>query len=373
LRDKLAIVGNAARTRDDVDYDDPNLDIWVFNESATKPWCKRADAVFQLHQEAIWKNPLNRGDKNHYEWLTSGNTPTIYMLDKYPDVPRSVRYPKDEIVETLLKNLVVDSERGRNDFFTSTIAYTQALGIYLGYKEIHTYGVELADEDEYKEQQPCAMFWAGIAIGRGIKWVSHSQMFDAPLYPIETFVGLDKKVFTGKILELENEKKKFQELYNTAKDTANDYIKQFESGVNCKDEMLKAIWALAEEGQKFGIIDGALQENERYLNRTLAMEKMTGTYVFSKHEFNRDRTAIGVKREGVITELTAAAASCERILNKIEPKLFDAHRRRSFIEFREAVENYVRAGVIVGMYTGAMNEDQRCMDLIDEVRKNGDH
>ena len=45
VKNKVAIVGCAERTRDDVDYNDPDLDIWVLNESAIKPWCKRADAV----------------------------------------------------------------------------------------------------------------------------------------------------------------------------------------------------------------------------------------------------------------------------------------------------------------------------------------
>jgi hypothetical protein len=123
LREKLAIVGCATHTRDDVDYNDQTFDIWVFNESASKEWCKRADGVFQMHAEAIWKNPLNRGDAEHGKWLMSGNTPTIFMLEQYPEIPKAVKYPRKEVVKKLLKNLTVDSERGRKDYFTSTIAY----------------------------------------------------------------------------------------------------------------------------------------------------------------------------------------------------------------------------------------------------------
>jgi hypothetical protein len=371
LKNKLAIVGCATHTRDDVNYDDPDLDIWVFNESCSKEWCKRADAVLQLHTETVWKNPLNRGDKEHGEWLMSGNTPPVYMLEKYPEVPNSIKFPKDEIVEALLPTFTVDSERGRKDFFTSTIAYAIALATYLGYKEIHTYGIELADEDEYREQQPCAMFWMGIAVGKGVKLVSHSQMFDSPLYPVETFIWLEKKIFSEQVTTLEPERKKLQEDYIKLKDISIDWMKKFENGVNCKDEMLKAIWARANAGQQFGIVDGASQENERYFQRSNAMEKATGTYVFSKHEFNRDRTAMGVEREKMFNQLNAAAAECERIIKRIEPKIFDSKRRHSFKDLEEAVEMYVRIAVKTGMYTGAMNEDERFMNLIDEAKKAG--
>ena len=369
MKNKLAIIGCATQTRDDVDYNDPDLDIWVFNESCSKAWCKRADAVIQMHQDTIWKNPMNRGDKEHGAWLMSGETPPIYMLEKYPEVPNSIKYPKDEIVETLIPSLEVDSERGRKDFFTSTIAYAQALGIYLGYKEIHTYGIELADEDEYREQQPAAMFWVGVAVGRGVKWVSHSNMFDAPLYPTETFIGLDKKVFSEKILELEPIIIKAREDYDVAKKAAEEAIKRYEDTGSGMDEMMKAIWNQAEVGQKFGILDGAKQENERYLDRSNAMEKMTGTYVFSKHEFNRDQSAIGVRREGEIVELNNAAAECQKTINRIEPKKFDSYRRRSFQTLKEQLDVYIRRAVIVGMYTGAINEDERFMDLIKEAKK----
>ena len=369
MKNKLAIIGCATQTRDDVDYNDPDLDIWVFNESCSKTWCKRADAVIQMHQDTIWKNPMNRGDKEHGAWLMSGDTPPIYMLEKYPEVPNAIKYPKDEIVETLIPSLTVDSERGRKDFFTSTIAYAQALGIYLGYKEIHTYGIELADEDEYREQQPAAMFWVGVAVGRGVKWVSHSNMFDAPLYPTETFIGLDKKVFSDKILELEPHILKAREDYDVAKKEAEEAIKRYRDTGGGLDEMMKAIWHQAEVGQSFGVLDGAKQENERYLERSKAMEKMTGTYVFSKHEFNRDQAAIGVRREGEIVELNNAAAECQKTINRIEPKKFDSYRRRLFQTLNEQLDTYIRRAVIVGMYTGAINEDERFMDLIKEAKK----
>ena len=370
MKSKLAIVGCASQTRDSVDYSDPDLDIWVFNESPSKEWCKRADAVLQLHEPSLWKSPVNRGDADHGKWLMSGNTPPIWMWEKYPDVPKAERLPREDIVDTLLKTLEVDSERGRKDFFTSTTAFALALGIYLGYKEIHTYGIELMDEEEYREQQPCAMFWMGLAVGRGVKLVTHSQMFDAPLYPIETFVGIDKSVFGDKVAELSPKRDAARDAYVKVKDETAALIKKWEeSGTGTKEEIALAIQKQARSAQEFGVLDGAIQENQRYYDRSWAMEQMTKTYVFSRHEFRRDLTQIGVNRQNALVDLNNAAMDCQRIIDRIEPKVFDSLRRTSFKQLAEAIEKYIKMAVIIAMYTGAINEDDRFILLLDEEKK----
>ena len=369
MKDKLAIVGCATETRDNVDYDDPDLDIWVLNESATKDWCKRADAVLQMHQESVWKSPVNRGDKKHGEWLMSGNTPPVYMLEKYPEVPNSIKFPKDEIVEELLGHLTVDSERGRKDYFTSTISYAYALAIYLGYKEIHTYGIELADEDEYRNQMPSAMLWTGIALGRGIKWVSHSHMFDAPLYPLETFVGLDKQLFGKKVIELKPKRDLAQQIYLQKKDSCLKAVKLFEDTAAHKDEMEQAIRDLGEAAAHFGLIDGAMQENDQYFKRASAMEEMTSTYVFSTHEFARDQAQIGMSREKMRIDFKNLAVQGQRIINRIaeKEKRFDSERRKLFDTLRGFIDDYVKLSTQIGMFSGAIAE---CDIFMAELEKN---
>jgi hypothetical protein len=372
MKSKLAIVGCASQTRDSVDYEDKDLDIWVFNESAQKSWCKRADAVLQLHDRPVWKSPVNRGDEKHGEWLMSGNTPLIWMWEKYPEVPKAERLPREDIVDTLLKTLEIDSERGRKDFFTSTTAFAIALGIHLGYKEIHTYGIELMDEEEYREQQPCAMFWMGLAVGRGVKLVTHSQMFDAPLYPIETFVGLDKTLFSDQIAALSPKRDAARDTYIKIKADVDELIKKFEeSGSGSKEELVNAIQNQAKYGQEFGLLDGAIQENDRYFQRSFAMEQMTKTYVFSRHEFRRDLTQIGVNRQNALTDLNNAAVEVQRIINRIEPKVFDSLRRQAFKQLGEAIDNYIKQAVIIAMYTGAINEDDRFILILEEEKKKG--
>ena len=76
----LAIIGSHTRTREAFDFNRTDADVWLFNEAYSNKenvWAKRADAVFQLHDPIIWKNPKNRNDPKHYDWLKSTLTTVI--------------------------------------------------------------------------------------------------------------------------------------------------------------------------------------------------------------------------------------------------------------------------------------------------------
>jgi hypothetical protein len=55
-------------------------------------------------------------------------------------------------------------------YFTSSIAYSLAYAIYLGYEELILHGIALAvDEEEYSLQRTCAEAWIAYAMGKGVK------------------------------------------------------------------------------------------------------------------------------------------------------------------------------------------------------------
>ena len=86
----LAIVGSHPATRDNAPWDNHSIDIWVFNEAAREAWVKRWDAVFQLHKPTIYRNPNNRTDPKHWEWLQQVHGKPIYMQAHDPMVPDSI-------------------------------------------------------------------------------------------------------------------------------------------------------------------------------------------------------------------------------------------------------------------------------------------
>jgi hypothetical protein len=362
----LVILGSHPRTRSDVDFNDPNLEIWAFNEVLVhEGFCKRADAIFQMHPKSVWNNPQNPGDKDNAAWLKGekGKTPKIWMLEKYPEVPMSEKYPFDEIREKLLKNFIVDSEMGRKDFYGSSVAYSTALGIYLGYKKIDWYGVELEQEGEYKFQVPSAMFWAGIAIGMGIEFTAHTHLFDKPLYGIESFVTIDKQCFLDRMNDLTPRIEAAREEWEKAKADTNAAFDRFKETQSAKDDFEKAAMAQSEKGQAFGYLDGAKQENERYYHLAEAMENASGSYVFSRHQFERDGNAVMMEREKKILDWSAAGGMCQSLTEQIEPK-YDGHRRRMMVELRKAVDEYLRLSVVVGLLSGGAREDYEIRERI---------
>lgn len=360
----LVILGSHPRTRSDVNFDDPNLEIWAFNEVLVhEGFCKRADAIFQMHPKAVWNNPLNSSDLKAADWLKSGKTPIIWMLEQYPEVPMSKKYPFDEIRETLLPTWTLDSAKNRKDFYGSSVAYSTALGIYLGYKKIDWYGIELEQEAEYRYQVPSACFWAGVAIGRGVDFTAHTYMFDKPLYGIESFVTIDKKCFQDNIDALKPQCDVAQKEYEDSKTTAIAAFDKYRTIDSVRDDVERLALEQSKKAQAFGMLDGARQENERYLHRAMAMENASGAYVFSRHEFERDSNAILKKREETVLEWSQCGGVCKSLLTQIGPK-YDSNRRKLIKQLRAAIDEYIRLSTIVGMFSGGAQTDR---DLREKI------
>lgn len=119
---------------------------------------KRFTRWFQLHPRSEFE-ANNQDRPEHLQWLCSCGIP-VYMEDEWVDIPTSVRYPRQEIVQKF-----------GIDYFTSSIAYMIALAMYENFDEIHLYGVDMPSETEYYHERPCVEFWLGCAHRQGIKIV----------------------------------------------------------------------------------------------------------------------------------------------------------------------------------------------------------
>ena len=188
---KLAIVGSEEHTRHLAPFDDPEYDIWVFNEWANADWCKRWTACLQIHDPQVYQN-LNKKDPKHWEWLQTPHGKPVYMQYLDPQVPDAVKYPLDEINQKFMANLTWEGKSQK--YVRATIAYAIALALYLDYDEIHIYGVELTNHAEYRSQRDNFIFWNGVAIGHGAKIDLHccKGLFDKPLYGYEKYLQEDQ-------------------------------------------------------------------------------------------------------------------------------------------------------------------------------------
>jgi len=175
-RDKVAIIGWASSSRQEVPVTDDSFDFWSCNEVAkTYEKVKRWGAHFNLHKKEVIP-PANK------RWLSVRKEPVI-LLEKDPEIPNGIVYPFDQVRATFGKFLPQ-----LNKYYTSSIAWKLALAILMDYKEIHLYGVDMAMDSEYQYQRPCCEFFLGFAMGKGVKVYvpKQSDLFFTPwIYSLE--------------------------------------------------------------------------------------------------------------------------------------------------------------------------------------------
>lgn len=162
---KVAIVGFAL-TKDQAPYDDPEFEVWTVNQLYR--FVPRQDRIFQLHKrEGIITANSHGGDgEKHIEELKAMDIP-IYMQERHDDIPTSVKYPFEEMVQEF--GIPRKGFAEKDAYFTNSISFMIALAIHEGFEEIHVYGVDMAVNEEYHFQRPSCEYYLGIAMGRGIK------------------------------------------------------------------------------------------------------------------------------------------------------------------------------------------------------------
>lgn len=117
------------------------------------------DRYFDLHPKACWY----RGGKkssSYPKWLAK-NTVPLYMQERVPEVPASVKYPKGQI-------LMEFSYAHKRHYFSNHAAWMIALAITEGVTHIGLFGINYSSESEYQRQRGSAEYWLGQLDGRGV-------------------------------------------------------------------------------------------------------------------------------------------------------------------------------------------------------------
>lgn len=150
LKNKVAIVGMHARTRDDAPYKDKDFELWISNEMYG--YVPRFDVLFEVHNFKEFQ--AKKRNTKHYDWMMENTKYPIYMSKVFKEIPMSIVYPYQEII----------AEYGQ--YIVSTVVLQLLLAIYMEYDEIHIYGCELSTkEEEYSLQKACFEHHLGYALG----------------------------------------------------------------------------------------------------------------------------------------------------------------------------------------------------------------
>lgn len=279
----LAIVGSHPATRDNAPWDNHSIDIWVFNEAAREAWVKRWDAVFQLHKPTIYRNPNNRTDPKHWEWLQQIHGKPVYMQAHDPLVPNSIIYPLESICKEFLPNFKRETDGGLEHlrYFTNTISYAIALGIFRGYKRIMVYGSEMQSNTEYSYQRDNVAFWVGVALGRGVHVEIHSayNLFDQPLYGFDGDLTYTPELFSERIALYKADIAQAQ-----AKLDASEIALQAIDPLD-KVRMGELMKAAFDAQASLGAIEGAISQLEAYAQKAAVMIAEAGDAIISRQEF----------------------------------------------------------------------------------------
>jgi len=358
--DTCIIMGSHPGTRNDFDWTRTDCDIWVFNEvlSRPEPWCKRADAVWQMHDPAIWRNPLNRNDPKHYEWLkTQTQYPVIMQQDYTPEVPMSIAYPKDDIFKTLLDKFP--------PYSTSSVAYSIAYAIYLGYKKIEMYGVEMETNTEYFYQRTAIAFWLALAIGRGIEVEAHCTIFNDPLYGFDGDINLPREAYISAIKMHLKMRETEQTVFNSLSLAFNNRIKALVDNREGMDALKASISQLLESISKLGQIDGALSECNRYLAKADAMIKESNKFLIVRQEYEGAVKANQKKYEELSQVANMGMLSAMQILETVTTTGNVKKRSERVQRFVDALNVNIKSGQGAGHCFGAMEFNRRCIQELD--------
>lgn len=362
MRDTVAIVGSHPRTRTEFDFDRADCDVWLFNEALSNPaneWAKRADAVFQMHEEAIWKNPANRNDPHHYNWLTMQTGVTVYMQEQYPQVPRSVAYPLEEVVA-----------RFKIRYFTSSVAYALALACLHGYKRIELYGVEMETNTEYQYQRDGVTLWIGVALGMGIEVDAHVGIFDQPLYGYEGEVVLPYETFDARISEIMPEVETLSKQYAAGLMDVQKALRMFveDGSKDIENALHAAVQRQRALGEQLGRLDGARQENERYKGKADQMRSASaGEFLFSRQEFESGAKTLSDRAGAANVAFISLGTQLDIVHQNIRQSAKGSPKRLKLAEmYGKVVMEYFKANNQQAIFHGAAGENFRYMGILDK-------
>lgn len=361
MKSTVAIVGSHPRTREQFDYDRTDCDVWLFNEaiSGGSKWAKRADAIFQMHVEAIWRNPNNRNDPGHYNWLKNQTkVKTIYMQDVYKDVPASTRYPLEDVRELL--------HGDQDHFLSSSVPQAIALACLLGYKRIEVYGVAMETNTEYQWQREGVAFWKGFAMGRGTEFYYADPAYRCPLYGYDTEVSLPYETFGNRIVELAPQIERLGKVYTSTAEELNDVVGEFEKGENDYEKIMPKVSALLQAGQDLGLLDGARQENERYQQKADAMFKASNDFVFSRQEFESSAAKLQETMQDIKTKFAAFGGQLGLIHKSVFSAAKGSPKRKKIIEdYKHLLQSYLETNNRLAVYAGAAQENFTYLHRLD--------
>ena len=293
-RRALAIVGSHPTGLEGVPWDDPDVEILLFNEAPLKTVKYfRWNHLLQIHGQEVYTSLSNWQNVDYWPWLQQdhGNN-KIWMQEVDPRIPNSVKYPLKEILKLVPYH-----------YLRSSAAMAIALSIYLGYSEIQLFGCELTSNTEYAYQATNAAFWIGFAHGLGIDFQLRCWLteFDQRIYGYEGELQIGQDYYLARLAEHEAAWKENENKLSKLKSRMDDAM--VESRFDEVAELsLEIETAAIDTGHYFG----SMGEAKRYSERQ---------DMISRQEFEKTSAKAQKAGDELRTETAHAGGKCEYVWN----------------------------------------------------------
>lgn len=344
----LAIVGSHPLTRDNAPWND-DVDVWVFNEAANQAWCKRVSAVIQIHSPAVYKNPENRTDRGHWEWLQREHGYPVYMQSIDPLVPDSVEYPLEDVLR-LCDNVKLFGNPIQ--YLTSSISYAIAQAILKGYEKLLIYGIEMSSDTEYAYQRDGTAFWLGLAIGKGIQveLYSGNQIFTQPLYGYDSNIEQD-------LSDLESRKVSLLAEVTKWRDVKSSFEQTWLSECDVDGKIGEALTNLLDASIELGKFEGKLS----VINEIIFKVKQMESGFIDRQEFEA-----GSKKNKVIAD--EKQTMVHRIAGRMDGyfAIYESSKNpQALLAIKDIAIDFIKTGYESGLHQGKHEENTRLMDDLD--------
>ena len=192
---RIALIGSAPSSVAKAPYEDASWELHGCSPGAIVHM-KRITRFYEMH---AFKDPNPCHEINYVKRLAALTVP-VYMVHPTPEVPASVAYPKEQVLDFVWGH--VEDLHGRkrparfnpNDF-TSSLAWMLALAIVElsgepGQNEIGLWGVDMSAQEEYGGQRDGCLSLIHIAKSIGIRVTLPPEsdlIRSAPLYGYQEF------------------------------------------------------------------------------------------------------------------------------------------------------------------------------------------
>lgn len=127
-------------------------EIWAINSMAGVIQCDRVFFMDSPPKAISEQGP-------HWRWLNEPGPP-IFTCQVYPEFPRTLAYPLEEVIE-----------RVKHAYLNTSVAYAMAYAIACEAERILLFGTDFSKEGDPKSEpgRGCLEFWIGICCAKGIK------------------------------------------------------------------------------------------------------------------------------------------------------------------------------------------------------------